>query len=183
MHLSENLLKLQYLYSLEMLGEEFCDNFPTSQDREQKGVLGHSPQKAKIGFISQTPLLNENTHFLPQKSAQMLEDIITKVFNLSLQEACILSLFKTQAISYDENLKQHIQILLSQISQSSAKIFVIFGNTEIAQYLFNKNTNIGSAINFKNKTMIVTHSFKALIKLAALKKQTLQHLKTAKTLL
>lgn len=183
MHLSENLLKLQYLYSLEMLGEEFCDDFPTQQIPQKKGILGLSPQKAKIGFISQTPLLDENTHFLPQKSAQMLEDIITKIFNLKLQETCILSLFKTQSITYDENLKQHIQILLSQISQSSAQIFVIFGHTEIAQHLFQKDIPMGNPINFKNKKLIITHSFKALIKLTALKKQTLQHLKIAKALL
>lgn len=180
MTFQEKILKLYYLYHLELFGERFCDDFPQSATEKKQGVLGHSPKGAKIGFISQTPLLDHDSSFLPKKSAQMLEDIITKVFNLSPKECCILSLFKTSQISYDEHIKQHADILLSQISQSSARVFMIFGASEIADHLFSKNTELGTPIKFKHKTLIPTHSFGALIKLPALKKQTFQHLTIAK---
>lgn len=167
-----------------MLGDSFCEDFPSNKETKPQGVLGLSPKHAKIGFITQTPLLGEKNQFLPKKSAQMLESIIAKVFNLTPKDCCILSLFKTSQISYDENLKGHIEILLSQISQASAKIFVIFGYSEIAQHLFQKEKfDLGTPIKFKNKLFIITHSFEALIKLASLKKQTLEHLNISKALL
>lgn len=181
--MQENLLKLNYLYHLEMFGENFCEDFPSPQQQKDQGILGHSPKIAKIGFITQTPLLDKDSQFLPKKSSKMLEDIITKVFGLSLQECCILSLFKTQQISYTQNLKQHAEILHAQIAQSSACVFVIFGTSEIAEPLFSKNLELGSLIKFKNKSFITTHSFGALIKLPALKKETFNHLKNAKALI
>lgn len=167
-----------------MLGESFCEDFPTTQITKPQGILGLSPKSAKIGFVSQTPLLGENNQFLPKKSAQMLENIIAKVFNLTLKDCCIFSLFKTQQTSYDEHLKQHIEILLSQISQASAEVFVIFGYSEIAQHLLQKEKfDLGIPLKYKNKHFVITHSFEALIKLVALKKQTLDHLNIAKALL
>lgn len=167
-----------------MLGESFYEDFPTTQINKPQGMLGLSPKSAKIGFISQTPLLGEKDQFLPKKSAQMLENIITKVFHFSLKDCCILSLFKTSQTSYDEHLKQHIEILLSQISQASAKVFVVFGYSEIAQHLLQKEKfELGIPIKFKDRHFVITHSFEALIRLAGLKKQTLEHLNIAKALL
>lgn len=167
-----------------MLGDSFCEDFPSDKATKMRGVLGFSPKHAKIGFITQTPLLGEKNQFLPKKSAQMLENIITKVFNLTPKDCCILSLFKTPQTSYNENLKGHIEILLSQVSQASAKIFVVFGYSEIAQHLFQREKfDLGAPIKFKNKLFIITHSFEVLIKLASLKKQTLEHLNTSKALL
>lgn len=183
MSLEQNILKLHYLYNLEMFGEDFCDEFPTHHTSKKHGVLGHSPNTAKVGFITQTPLLDENLHFLPKKSATMLEDMITKVFFLNKKDCCILSLFKTQQTLYDENLKGHIKILLSQILQSPAQTFIVFGTSELANHLFGKNLEIGNKVKFKNKNFIITHSFGALIKLTALKRQTLEHLKIAKALI
>lgn len=166
-----------------MIGDSFCEDFPCTQRIKSQGTLGFSPENAKIGFISQTPLLNQANQFLPKKSAQMLENIITKVFHLTLKDCCILSLFKTSQTSYDEHLKQHIQILLSQILQSPAKVFVIFGYSEIAQHLLQKEKfELGIPIRFKGKDLVITHSFEALIKITALKKQTLEHLNIAKVL-
>lgn len=181
--MQENLLKLNYLYHLEMFGEDFFDGFLTSQTNKKQGVLGLSPKSAKIGFITQTPLLDENLDFLPKKSAMMLEDIITKVFHFSKQDCCILSFFKTQQTSYNEELKGHIDVLLSQIMQSSASVFIVFGTQEVGNPLFSKNLEIGSVVKFKDKNFIITHSLGALIKLVALKKQTLEHLKIAKGLI
>ncbi len=175
-----DLLKLNYLYHLEMFGEEFFEGFPQSNPSTQQGFLGFSPQQAKIGFITQTPLIDKDWQFLPTKSAQMLEDIITKVFALKPQECCIFSLFKTQQISYEQDIKQHAEILLSQITQSSAQVFVIFGLSEIANHLLPSKVDLGSLTKFKNKSWITTHSLLALIKLPALKKQTFHHLKIAK---
>lgn len=167
-----------------MLGDSFCEDFPSNKTTKPQGVLGVSPKHAKIGFITQTPLLGEKNQFLPKKSAQMLENIITKVFNLTLEDCCILSLFKTSQISYDEHLKGHIEILLSQISQASPKVFVIFGYSEIAQHLLQREKlELGIPLKFKNKHFVVTHSFEALIKLVSLKKQTLEHLNISKALL
>lgn len=166
-----------------MFGENFCEEFASSQKTKTKGSLGLSPQNAKIGFITQTPLLDRDCHFLLQKSSEILENIITKFFNFSIQDCCILSLFKTQEIPQNEEIKQHIQILHSQISQSSPQVFVLFGDIEITQPLFGKGSELGNVVDFKNKKLITTHSLKALIKLPLLKKQTLEHLKIAKAFL
>lgn len=167
-----------------MLGDSFCEDFPSIQSTKPQGILGLSPEGAKIGFISQTPLLGKDNQFLPKKSAQMLENIIAKVFHLTLKDCCIFSLFKTSQTSYDEHLKRHIEILLSQISQASAEVFIIFGHSEIAQHLLQKEKlDLGIPFRFKNKHFLITHSFEALIKLTALKKQTLEHLNIAKALL
>lgn len=166
-----------------MIGDEFCDEFRQPKKTHNQANIGFSPENAKIGFITQTPLLNKNQEFLPKKSAQMLENIITKVFHLTQQDCCILSLFKTDQISYDEHLKQHVDILLSQILSSDAKVFVIFGHSELTAHLLQKDLQLGILVSFRNKLFITTHSFQALIKLATLKKQTLEHLNTAKALL
>lgn len=178
-----SLLKLHYLYTLEMLGDAFCEDFASARHTQSKGILGYSPKNAKIGFVSQIPLLNQAKQFLPKKSAQMLEKMIQKVFCLTQEECCILSLFKTSQTAYDENLKQHIEILLSQIFESQAKIFILFGYSEIAQHLCKENIELGIPFKFKHKHLLVTHSFEALIRIPTLKKQTLQHLNTAKALL
>lgn len=172
-----------------MFGEEFCDaniliQTPDSNPQSSQ-ILGWNPKGAKIGFITLTPSLDAQNSFLSQKSSEMLKNIILKVFSLTQRECGIFSLFKTSEIpqNYQDYFK-HKEILLAQISQCDAKVFIIFGLEEIAKILFpNQKIQLGSALKFKNKTLVATHSLKALLRLENLKKQTMQHLISAKGLM
>lgn len=172
-----------------MFGEEFCDDnlFPQKRNTQSQNpqVLGWNPKGAKIGFITPSPSLDTQNAFLLQKSSQMLQDIIHKVFLLKQSDCGIFSLFKTPEIPQNRNDDfKYREILLAQIAQCQAKVFVIFGLEEVGEILFpNQNIQIGSVLKFKNKSLIITHSLKALLRLESLKKQTMQHLISAKALM
>lgn len=171
-----------------MFGEEFFDEsvLPRKEEAQVKNsqVLGWNPREAKVGFITQTPSLDSQNAFLMQKSSQMLQDIIQKVFSLTQGECGIFSLFKSpDIIPPSSEFFKYREILLAQISQCQAKVFVIFGLEEIGNILFpNQNLQLGSTMRFRGKTLIFTHSLKALLRLEGLKKQTMQHLNNAKAL-
>lgn len=188
--IQKQIITLNYLYHLQMFGEEFCDEIPLSQTLnnsplQNSQVLGWDPKGAKVGFITLAPLLDSNNTFLMQKSSQMLQDIISKVFFLTQEQCGIFSLFKTQDPSYDpQNNFKYREVLLAQIAQSQAKVFVVFGLEEMGQILFpNQNIQLGRAVKLKEKILVFTHSIKALLKLEGLKKQTMQHLKYTKALM
>lgn len=183
----QNLAKLYYLYNAQMFGEEFCDDLaPTpKQPNLQEQNLGYNPVGAKIGFITQSPLIDRNHQFLSKKSAQMLENIINNVFHLSKNEYCIFSLFKSYSLTPQnlQELPKYQEILKAQILQSQAQVFVIFGNEEVAQHLLNTTHPIGTLFKFGNKQLLITHPFNALIKRDTFKKETFTHLKLVKNLL
>lgn len=172
-----------------MYGVDYCDDnlLPQNRDNSTQNnqVLGWNPKGARVGFITSTPALDLQNTFLMQKSSQMLQDIMHKVFSLNQEECGFFSLLKTldTPIAPSENYK-YKEILLAQISQCHAKVFVIFGLEEVGEILFpNQNIQIGSILKFKNKSLIITHSLKALLRLESLKKQTMQHLISAKALM
>lgn len=172
-----------------MFGEEFCEAnlLPQTQSSSSQNsqILGWNPKGARVGFITLTPSLDAQNTFLSQKSSQMLQDIIYKVFSLTQNDCGIFSLFKTSDTPqnrYED--PKYREILLAQIAQCSAKVFIIFGLEEIAEILFpNQKLQLGSMLKFRDKTLIITHSFRALLKLESLKKQTMQHLIKAKELI
>lgn len=183
------IIALNYLYHLQMFGENFCDEIPlqSTQDTPSQNpqVLGWNPKGSRIGLITPTPALDSNNAFLMQKSSQMLQDIMSKVLSLTQEQCGIFSLFKTQDIPPNphENFKYR-EILFAQIAQSQAKVFIIFGLEEVGGVLFpNQTLQLGSSIKFRGKTLIFTHSLKALLRLESLKKQTMQHLNHAKALM
>lgn len=171
-----------------MFGEEFCTEIlPQTQSSQSQNpqVLGWNPKGAKIGFITPTPSLDSQNTFLSQKSSQMLQDIIHKVFSLTQNDCGIFSLFKTPEIPQNRNDDfKYREILLAQIAQCQARVFVIFGLEEVGGIVFpNQNLQLGSMLKFREKTLIITHSLKALLRLESLKKQTMQHLRKAKELI
>lgn len=172
-----------------MFGEEFCDDNLLSQKQSTQSqnpqVLGWNPKGAKMGFITPTPCLDAQNAFLLQKSSQMLQDIIHKVFSLTQNDCGIFSLFKTPEIPQNRHDDfKYREILFAQIAQCQARVFVIFGLEEVGVILFPKqNLQLGSMLKFRERTLIITHSLKALLRLESLKKQTMQHLKQAKDLI
>lgn len=187
--LRNQIITLNYLYHLQMFGEEFfSENILPQKEQAQaqnSQVLGWDPKGAKLGLITQTPTLDTHNTFLIQKSSQMLQDIMSKVFSLTQEQCGIFSLFKTQEnIPPASEFFKYREILLAQISHSQAKVFVIFGVEEVGSVLFpNQRLQFGSTLNFRGKTLIFTHSLKALLRLEGLKKQTMQHLNSAKALM
>ena len=187
--LRNQIITLNYLYHLQMFGEEFFDEgiLPRKEETQSKNtqVLGWNPKGARLGLITPSPLLDANYAFLIQKSSQMLQDIMSKVFSLTQEQCGIFSLFKTSdTLPPSSEFFKYREILLAQISQCQAKVFVIFGLEEVGNILFpNQNLQYGSTLGFRGKTLIFTHSLKALLRLEGLKKQTMQHLKSAKALM
>lgn len=183
------IIALNYLYHLQMFGEEFCDaNLipqPQTTSSQDSQILGYNPKGAKIGFITHTPSLDAHSAFLMQKSSQMLQDIMHKVFALNQGQCGFFSLFKTlETLPNPTEYFKYKEILLAQILQCDARVFVIFGLEEVAQILFPKqNLQLGSMLKFREKTLIITHSLRALLRLESLKKQTMQHLLRAKELI
>ncbi|ANV97596.1 hypothetical protein BBW65_01690 [Helicobacter enhydrae] len=179
------VLKLYYLHQLLAFGEEFTHDIlmpPKTQTRTES--LGQNPKDARIGFITKTPLLDSQGNFLPKQSGEILQKIIANVFKLNPKKCSILSFFKTDVITNQSMSEdaQYRKLLLTQISQSTAKVFIIF-DLQIANILLATDIKQGVPCVYGQKTFIATHSLTALLKLPALKRETFADLNTAKEFL
>ncbi|WP_104748626.1 uracil-DNA glycosylase family protein [Helicobacter cetorum] len=197
------LKTLRSLYTERLLGETYTNTTykPSSQKpflkevhesietctlcKRHQGttpISGQFSPKAKLTFITLTPLLNNQLVFSDNLKASMLKNIIQKVFSIALTECNILSLLKcnSKTLNLEQEIKACLPHLLWQLDKSPSKLCVLFGETSLHHLLnLSKKESFGRIINYRSKNFLATHALEDMLKNPSLKKEALTHFKTA----
>ncbi|PAF43806.1 uracil-DNA glycosylase family protein [Helicobacter sp. 11S03491-1] len=211
MHDIQKMFYLRLLYYQKMLGEKYVDAInlkPTTQSlslpksslqdiishcvlchRSKKALpaFGILPSNAKVIFVSQLPLIDDSNVFLPNKSAQMLQNIIQNIFALHTGEYGVLSLVKcNQGDSHIANSEILMckQYLDEQLRMDHTQIVVLLGELVLSHLLgLDFDDHNGRILLQKGKKFLATYSLGQLLKNPSLKKEAMKHFLLAKGVL
>lgn len=128
--------------------------------QHSKPVIGLFNPTSKLAFITLTPMLDSQLHFLNNLKAAMLESIIQKVFNYPLKDCSILSLLKcdSNSLNLEEEINACLPHLIWQLDNSASKVIVVFGEILPKRLLnLSKEESFGRVVSLKTK-----HFFKHL---------------------
>lgn len=197
------LQTLRSLYMERLLGETYTDiSLTTPQNKPlnkqvhegiencnlckrhqySKPVIGLFNAQSKITFITLTPMLDSQLHFLSNLKAAMLESIIQKVFNYPLKDCSILSLLKcdSNSLNLEEEINACLPHLIWQLDNSASKVIVVFGEILPRRLLnLSKEESFGRIVSLKTKHFLSTHALENMLKNPTLKKEALAHFKIA----
>lgn len=185
------LLELKRLYQKALCGEKYSDmknHYPTNTARNFNGYnelessikscslcnrikqdsapsVGILNPNADICFISEVPLCMPNGEFIKNKSAAMLQNIISNIFKTN--KYSLLSLVKCDSINQQalkSDILACIAYLNAQMNFINPKIFVLLGQN-VWHFLLGVEAN-----NYKhniythnNKNYLLTYSLHELV--------------------
>ncbi|WQX94818.1 uracil-DNA glycosylase family protein [Helicobacter pylori] len=150
--------------------------------QHSKPITGLFNPNSKIAFITLTPMLDSQLHFLNNLKAVMLESIIQKVFNYPLKDCNILSLLKcdSNSLNLEEEINACLPHLIWQLDNSASKVIVVFGEVLPKRLLnLSKEESFGRIVSLKTKHFLSTHALEDMLKNPTLKKEALAHFKIA----
>ncbi|WRA25483.1 uracil-DNA glycosylase family protein [Helicobacter pylori] len=150
--------------------------------QHSKPITGLFNPTSKIAFITLTPMLDSQLHFLNNLKAVMLESIIQKVFNYPLKDCNILSLLKcdSNSLNLEEEINACLPHLIWQLDNSASKVIVVFGEVLPKRLLnLSKEESFGRIVSLKTKHFLSTHALEDMLKNPTLKKEALAHFKIA----
>ncbi|NHB53309.1 uracil-DNA glycosylase family protein [Helicobacter pylori] len=150
--------------------------------QHSKPITGLFNATSKLAFITLTPMLDSQLHFLNNLKALMLESIIQKVFNYPLKDCSILSLLKcdSNSLNLEEEINACLPHLIWQLDNSASKVIVIFGEILPKRLLnLSKEESFGHIVSLKTKHFLSTHALEDMLKNPTLKKEALAHFKIA----
>ncbi|QTO97675.1 uracil-DNA glycosylase family protein [Helicobacter pylori] len=150
--------------------------------QHSKPVIGLFNPTSKIAFITLTPMLDSQLHFLNNLKAVMLESIIQKVFNYPLKDCSILSLLKcdSNSLNLEEEINACLPHLIWQLDNSASKVIVVFGEVLPKRLLnLSKEESFGRIVSLKSKHFLSTYALEDMLKNPTLKKEALVHFKIA----
>lgn len=150
--------------------------------QHSKPVVGLFNPTSKLAFITLTPMLDSQLHFLNNLKAAMLESIIQKVFNYPLKDCSILSLLKcdSNSLNLEEEINACLPHLIWQLDNSASKVIVVFGEILPKRLLnLSKEESFGCIVSLKTKHFLSTHALEDMLKNPTLKKEALVHFKIA----
>ncbi len=197
------LQTLRSLYMERLLGETYTDislikpqNKPLNKQvhegiencnlckrhQHSKPVIGLFNPTSKLAFITLTPMLDSQLHFLNNLKAAMLESIIQKVFGYSLKDCTILSLLKcdSNSLNLEEEINACLPHLIWQLDNSASKVIILFGEILLKRLLnLSKEESFGRVVSLKTKHFLSTHALEDMLKNPTLKKEALAHFKIA----
>lgn len=197
------LQTLRSLYMERLLGETYTDislikpqNKPLNKQvhegiencnlckrhQHSKPITGLFNPTSKIAFITLTPMLDSQLHFLNNLKALMLESIIQKVFNYPLKDCNILSLLKcdSNSLNLEEEINACLPHLIWQLDNSASKVIVVFGEILPKRLLnLSKEESFGRIVSLKTKHFLSTYALEDMLKNPTLKKEALAHFKIA----
>ncbi|WQY67725.1 uracil-DNA glycosylase family protein [Helicobacter pylori] len=148
--------------------------------QHSKPITGLFNPTSKIAFITLTPMLDSQLHFLNNLKAVMLESIIQKVFNYPLKDCNILSLLKcdSNSLNLEEEINACLPHLIWQLDNSASKVIVVFGEVLPKRLLnLSKEESFGRIVSLKTKHFLSTHALEDMLKNPTLKKEALAHFK------
>lgn len=197
------LQTLRSLYMERLLGETYTDisltkpqNKPLNKQvhesiencnlckrhQHSKPVIGLFNPTSKLAFITLTPMLDNQLHFLNNLKALMLESIIQKVFNYPLKDCSILSLLKcdSNSLNLEEEINACLPHLIWQLDNSASKVIIVFGEILPKRLLnLSKEESFGRVVSLKTKHFLSTYALEDMLKNPTLKKEALAHFKIA----
>ncbi|WP_121036045.1 uracil-DNA glycosylase family protein [Helicobacter pylori] len=150
--------------------------------QHSKPVVGLLNAQSKITFITLTPMLDSQLHFLNNLKALMLESIIQKVFGYSLKDCTILSLLKctSNSLNLEEEINACLPHLTWQLDNSASKVIILFGEILLKRLLnLSKEETFGRIVSLKTKNFLSTYALEDMLKNPTLKKEALTHFKIA----
>ncbi|WP_033620847.1 uracil-DNA glycosylase family protein [Helicobacter pylori] len=150
--------------------------------QHSKPVIGLFNPTSKLAFITLTPMLDSQLHFLNNLKAAMLESIIQKVFGYSLKDCTILSLLKcdSNSLNLEEEINACLPHLIWQLDNSASKVIILFGEILLKRLLnLSKEESFGRVVSLKTKHFLSTHALEDMLKNPTLKKEALAHFKIA----
>ncbi|GAA8191018.1 uracil-DNA glycosylase family protein [Helicobacter pylori] len=150
--------------------------------QHSKPITGLFNPTSKLAFITLTPMLDGQLHFLNNLKALMLESIIQKVFNYPLKDCSILSLLKcdSNSLNLEEEINACLPHLIWQLDNSASKVIVVFGEVLPKRLLnLSKEESFGRVVSLKTKHFLSTYSLEDMLKNPMLKKEALAHFKIA----
>ncbi|PDW67884.1 uracil-DNA glycosylase family protein [Helicobacter pylori] len=150
--------------------------------QHSKPITGLFNPTSKLAFITLTPMLDSQLHFLNNLKALMLESIIQKVFNYPLKDCNILSLLKcdSNSLNLEEEINACLPHLIWQLDNSASKVIVVFGEILPKRLLnLSKEESFGRVVSLKTKHFLSTHALENMLKNPTLKKEALAHFKIA----
>ncbi|NHA70879.1 uracil-DNA glycosylase [Helicobacter pylori] len=150
--------------------------------QHSKPITGLFNPTSKLAFITLTPMLDSQLHFLNNLKALMLESIIQKVFNYPLKDCNILSLLKcdSNSLNLEEEINACLPHLIWQLDNSASKVIVVFGEILPKRLLnLSKEESFGRVVSLKTKHFLSTYALEDMLKNPTLKKEALAHFKIA----
>ncbi|GAA8399863.1 uracil-DNA glycosylase family protein [Helicobacter pylori] len=150
--------------------------------QHSKPVIGLFNPTSKLAFITLTPMLDSQLHFLNNLKALMLESIIQKVFNYPLKDCSILSLLKcdSNSLNLEEEINACLPHLIWQLDNSTSKVIIVFGEVLPKRLLnLSKEESFGRIVSLKSKHFLSTYALEDMLKNPTLKKEALAHFKIA----
>ncbi|MGN8328749.1 uracil-DNA glycosylase family protein [Helicobacter pylori] len=150
--------------------------------QHSKPVIGLFNPTSKLAFITLTPMLDSQLHFLNNLKVLMLESIIQKVFNYPLKDCSILSLLKcdSNSLNLEEEINACLPHLIWQLDNSASKVIVVFGEVLPKRLLnLSKEESFGRIVSLKSKHFLSTYALEDMLKNPTLKKEALAHFKIA----
>ncbi|MGL2804571.1 uracil-DNA glycosylase family protein, partial [Helicobacter pylori] len=141
--------------------------------QHSKPVIGLFNPTSKLAFITLTPMLDSQLHFLNNLKAAMLESIIQKVFNYPLKDCSILSLLKcdSNSLNLEEEINACLPHLIWQLDNSASKVIIVFGEVLPKRLLnLSKEESFGRIVSLKTKHFLSTHALEDMLKNPTLKK-------------
>lgn len=172
---------------------ESCNVCARSKLTTQR-LSGFLNPQSSVCFITANPLVDSKHAkpvFVANKSATMLQNMITNVFNLPLQSCSILSLVKCpiESTPHIDEVSMCIGFLHTQLEHITPKVIVLFGQ-ECAQYVLGQNVegvrdfrDYGRILWHNNRSFLLTYSLGEIVRNPSLKPQVMQHLLVAKGVL
>ncbi|MGL2864155.1 uracil-DNA glycosylase family protein [Helicobacter pylori] len=150
--------------------------------QHSKPITGLFNPTSKLAFITLTPMLDSQLHFLNNLKAAMLESIIQKVFNYPLKDCSILSLLKcdSNSLNLEEEINACLPHLIWQLDNSASKVIIVFGEVLPKRLLnLSKEESFGRIVSLKTKHFLSTYALEDMLKNPTLKKEALAHFKIA----
>lgn len=143
--------------------------------------IGQVVQNSDICFISELSLLDSNNSFVNNKSAIMLQNIITRVFCMDITKVSILALVKCDWQNPYIDKSEMLSCLshcLNQLQSINPKLCILLGDV-VARHILGsalessskdiERLNNGRILWHNNKAFLITHSLNALVRNPSLK--------------
>lgn len=201
----QDLYRLYELYEQRALGQVYIQKPQAQESKITQNTLKDSiehcrlcqrsklaspsfgllQESSRVAFITQVSLLNAKNHFLENKSAKMLQDIISKVFRFSSREYSLLSLLKCGdmfgSAQEVEICKQYLVQQLGNIPQ--ALVFCFLDEVGLEVFDFLDRSLFGRVVEWQGRHIIFTHSLTTLARNPSLKQESLHHMRLAQEIL
>lgn len=139
--------------------------------------IGIVNPQASICFISEIPLIDEKGQFVQNKSALMLQNIITRVFMLQLSQVCVLSLVKCDGYNLRIEKSEILSCMgfcLSQLEKITSKVCILLGN-QVGKHILGTHLEVGRILWHNNRKFLMTYSLNELVRNPSLKGEAHHH--------